>query len=391
MRSNIYKLYAYSFFQCFLIVIPVIVPMWQAKGLSLQEIFLLQGIFGATLIAFDLPAGYLGDIWGRKKTLAIGSLVSALGFQVLWFGENFWHFVIYELILGVGLSLQSGCDVAILYGTLEIEQMEGRKAAFLGRRLTAQNIGEGIASLLGGFLAGFSLNLPGYATAISAWIPFLITLTLMEPQSVKLSRSSHLANINLIRKALFGHSRLLTLAILSFIFYGFATYCAVWSLQPYWKARGISVSFFGYLWAANSFMVAFVSQYAHKIEEKLGSVKTVCAIAVLPVSGYLGMGFTGGLLGLLWTLAFPICRGLNQVIFQDAINTRIPSEIRATANSVGSLGTRALFLVFGPILGAALDSQGPEYAMKILGAVYFFGIFLLAWPLLSERKSFQLN
>ncbi len=389
IRSNIPKLYVYAFFQCFLVIIPVIIPFFESKGLTIREVFLLQSIFGVALIVFDVPAGYLADFFGRKNTMIVGSIVTAIGYQTLSFGHTFMHFAVFELIVGLGMSLQSGCDIALLYGSLDKLDLAGRKAKFLGRRITAQTVGEGFASLMGGFLAGFSLSWPAHANSVSAWVPVFISMTIVEPPGDKLPRNSHFQNFKSIGMALFGHSRLLTMVIFSFIFYGFATYCAVWSLQPYWKARGLDVSTFGYLWAANSFMVAIVARYAHNIEEGLGSVKTVLIIGVLPVIGYLGMGLTGGAMGLLFTLAFPICRGLNQVIFQDAINNRVPAEVRATTNSVASLGMRALFAVFGPFIGHLLDTKGPDQTLVYLGVVYLIGFFIIVVPLLTQRHLFK--
>ncbi len=390
-EKNLFKLNAYSFFQTFLVLIPIIVPYWQGKGLTLHEIFLLQGIFGFTLIAFDLPAGYAADLLGRKKMLLIGSLISAFGFQILWFGETFLHFAIYEVILAIGLSFQSGCDVAILYSTLEKLSLNKRTAQYLGRRMTANTMGEGVASLLGGALALISLSLPAYVTAITACIPFCIALTVFEPEEKRLPRESHIHNMIQIKKALFGHSWFLTFIIFNFIFYGFATYCAVWSLQPFWQEKGIPIYMFGYLWAANSFIVALVSRFAHTIEEKLGPIKVILFISILPIVGYFGMSLKWGLWSLIFLIAFPLCRGLNQVLFQDAINSRVPSEIRATTNSVGSLGMRALFIVFGPWLGHVIDLHGVAPAMMMMGWVYVAGLFCIAMPLLSQRKEFKIN
>ncbi len=389
LQRNIPKVYLFAFFQCFLVIIPVIVPFWVAKGLTLQEIFALQGIFGVALILFDAPAGYVADVFGRKKTLVIGAIVSAIGFQILWFGETFLHFAIYEVILGLGLALQSGSDVAILYNSLEKLRTEGRRAGFLGRRVTSATVGEGVASLIGGALAAYSLNWPAYANAVVAWVPVFVALSLYDPPGQNLPRGSHLQNFKDIGRALFGHSRMLTYAIFNFIFYGFATYCAVWILQPYWKERGVAVAAFGYLWAANSFMVAAVSRYAHTIEDRLGSVKVVILISVLPVIGYLGMAFSKGWWGIAFILAFPMCRGLNQVIFQDAINTRVPAEMRSTTNSIGSLGMRMLFIVFGPAIGHILDTRGTVDALTLLGLVYVVGIFVVALPLLGQRHAFR--
>jgi hypothetical protein len=289
----------------------------------------------------------------------------------------------------VGLSLQSGCDVAILYNSLEKLRLHGSGAGYLGRRPTFSTIGEGIASLLGGFLAGLSLQSPAVAMASCSFIPIFIAATLYEPAGQTLPRSSHIQNFRMIWKAVFGHSKLLTFAIMAFIFYGFATFVAVWSLQPYWQSRGLSFHLFGYLWAANNFLVAWVARYAHLIERRIGSVTVVFVIAMLPIIGYFGMGLTPGLMGLLFTAAFPVCRAFNQVIFQDAINKRIPAEMRATVNSVATLGMRALFIFFGPLIGRVLDTDGPDGTMVTLGWVYVGAAFFIAGPLLTQRHEFK--
>jgi hypothetical protein len=227
--------------------------------------------------------------------------------------------------------------------------------------------------------------------AVTPWFMVLTAYLIHEPPTEKLNRESHLKNIKLIGQALFGHSKLLTWVIISFVVYSFATYCAVWSLQPYWHEKGIKPELFGLLWAANSFATAFIGYNAKSIERKIGSTGTIVVIAVAPIIGYLGLGWSGGLLGLVFAFFFPICRGLNGVLFQEALNNRIPNEIRATANSIGSLGMRAMFLIFGPLLGWMMDHYGPTFAMKIMGYIYIGLFILVARPLLKLRHHFKIH
>src|SRR5580658_9586103 len=97
LRRNITKIYIYGFFLNFLVMIPILVPYWQSLGLNLRDIFLLQGVFGAALMLFDAPAGYGADLIGRKKVLVIGSVITALGFQILLFGRTFLDFAVMEM------------------------------------------------------------------------------------------------------------------------------------------------------------------------------------------------------------------------------------------------------------------------------------------------------
>ena len=52
---------------------------------------------------------------------------------------------------------------------------------------------------------------------------------------------------------------------------------------------------------------------------------------------------------------------------------------------------RALFIVFGPLLGHMIDQQGAAPAMAMMGWVYVAGLFVVAMPLLSQRKEFKIN
>jgi hypothetical protein len=36
-----------------------------------------------------------------------------------------------------------------------------------------------------------------------------------------------------------------------------------------------------------------------------------------------------------------------------------------------------------------LDAEGPDHAMKILGFIYLGGFFVIALPLLSQRREFR--
>ncbi len=362
---------------------PVIVPFWKQQGLTLTQVFQLQGLFGACLLLFDAPAGYVADLFGRKPAMIIGSVIVALGFQVLWFGHTFVDFVLYEILLGLGIALQSGCDIAILFATVE---KDGPTAAYVGQRLMYQTLGEGTAALIGGWLSLISLATVAHAQAVTAWIPVVLACWVYEPPGTRLERSSHLQNIKMIGKALFSHSRLLTLTILNFMVYGFATYCAVWCLQPYWQTRGWTVSSFGTLWAANAFAIALIAKYANHFELKYGPRRTLLVIALAPIVGYAVLPQVGAIGGLVAILAFPVCRGLAHVFFQDAVNTRVPPEIRATTNSIGSLGTRMLFLIFGPFLGHVIESRGIDSAFTTMAFVYLAAAFLIAWPLARELR-----
>ena len=58
------------------------------------------------------------------------------------------------------------------------------------------------------------------------------------------------------------------------------------------------------------------------------------------------------------------------MILVDGLNKRLSAEFRATVNSLVSLGTRAAFILVGPLLGFVVDGYGAEVAMLVLAVLF---------------------
>ena len=107
-------------------------------------------------------------------------------------------------------------------------------------------------------------------------------------------------------------------------------------------------------------------------------------MGILPIIGYWGMAGMGGFAGIVLSFSFFVSRGINQVLLTDALNSRVPSAFRATANSMTSFMFRGVYIVTGPLIGYSIDEFGTDAVLWGLGAaiVLVVGLFLL--PLLSE-------
>ena len=99
VRNNLINLYLIKFAKWFNLVMPVVVLFYQDNGLSMQQIFILKSIYSIAMVVMEIPSGYLADIWGRKKTLMLGSLLGAGGMALYCFSYGFWAFATAEIIL----------------------------------------------------------------------------------------------------------------------------------------------------------------------------------------------------------------------------------------------------------------------------------------------------
>ncbi|MDQ7957119.1 MAG: MFS transporter [Pseudomonadota bacterium] len=62
-------------------MIYVLLPVWQAEfGLGYGALAVLRGLYGGTMAALQLPAGWVAQRIGTRATLALGTLLAALGY-----------------------------------------------------------------------------------------------------------------------------------------------------------------------------------------------------------------------------------------------------------------------------------------------------------------------
>lgn len=390
LRNNIRTIYLMGFFHSFMVVIPIFVPLLQGHGLSMSQVLQTQALFALTIALCEVPSGYIADMWGRRQAILLGSALNALGFFSLLWADSFVDFLIYEAILGVGFSLISGADLALLYDTevyLQEHKLPGGAGAgkSLSRLISVEAGASGIAGIGASVLLIWSLDWVVAVQAFTGFMPLLLGLTLVEvPRPAK--TVSHKDNArHIVELLLFGKPVLLWTAFAIAVFGLLAVY-VFWVYQKYWEMQNVPLAWFGYIWAAFALTVSVTARYAGALEQRLGTRKLLCIIAALPLVGLLGMALGSGWVGVMFGFAIQLSRGLSMSLFHEALNRRIPGDFRATVNSLVSLGVRAVFIVTGPILGYALDRLGINSTLLIMAAIFAPLMVLVLVPLLTRIR-----
>lgn len=84
------------------------VPWLHAIGLSYAQISLINAIYWASVLFFELPTGMLADGRGRGWSVTVGSGIYALGGLAYAQATGFSSAVVAEIILSVGAAFMSG-------------------------------------------------------------------------------------------------------------------------------------------------------------------------------------------------------------------------------------------------------------------------------------------
>jgi MFS family permease len=380
LRDNINRTLAFGFFQVFLVIMPVVVPFFESRGLSMQQIFLLQALFAVVVLVMEIPSGYAADILGRRVTLLVGSVFLALGHSTLLFADGFGGLALFELCLGIGSSLVSGTDLAILYDS-EAALGQGRRQELVGRLFTMHTASEALAGVLCSVLLIWSLETAVYAQVLVGWIPLMIALGIVEPPGERMDSDNHLANMREIFEHLMKSGSVLRLTFLALSIWSLTTFYAVWLLQKLWQQQGVELSQFGYLWATYMLVSAGAGRLALKAEDRFGATTLLAFVGILPAIGYVGLALFGAVGGFVAALTFFVARGLGLVVLRDAFNKRLPGRFRATANSLASFGFRAAFAATGPFVGWTLDLWGMDVTLALLAVVSLVIFAALLLPL----------
>ena len=389
LNRNVGRTLLLGFFQVFLVIMPVAVPFFQSKGLSMQEVFSLQAIFGLVVLITEVPSGYFADVLGRKQTLIVGAVIAGIGQSLLLVAEGFWTLVLFEVCLAISHSLISGADLALLYDTeLALGRSEEEQRKVVGKLYSARTFSEslaGVACTLVLLYAGMQELV--YLQVLVAWVPVLLVLRIVEPPGQRLESNGHGQNMLQILRYMTNHSAVLRLVFLALSIWSLTTFYAVWLLQKLWEIQGIELAHFGWLWGALTLLAAFAGRWAHRLEDWVGARGVLLFVGLSPALGYAGLEMFGVVGGLVASTTFFLARGFGLVLLRDALNQRVPSEFRATANSLASFGFRAAFVASGPVVGYAYDLWGMSTTLTML-VVLTLAIFVgLILPLIAAVQA----
>ena len=392
LQNNIRTIYLMGFFSSFLVVLPVFVPMLQAHGLSMSQVLQTQALFALTIALFEVPSGYFADLYGRRLAILIGAGLNAVGFASLLWANSFVDFLVYELILGVGFSLISGTDLALLYDTevyLQSRAQPGGAGAgkSISRLISVEAAASGIAGIAASLLLLWSMDGVIVMQVVAGVLPLLLAVLLVEVPRAQ-SEANHRDNMRqIVELLLFGKPVVFWTAFAISVFGLLAIY-VFWIYQKYWELQGVPLEAFGYIWAGFALAVSLSARFTAGLEQRLGTRGLLLLIAVMPLLGLLGMALGGGWMGVAFGLLIQLSRGISMSLFYEALNSRVPGDFRATVNSLVSLGVRAIFIVTGPLLGYALDSLGMQATLLVLLLVFtpLMGLVLVPLLLRIQRE-----
>src|SRR5438128_10111826 len=342
-----------------MIVIALWVPYLTTQGISMRQFMELQAVFALVILAGEVPSGLLSDLWGRKKTLLLGSTLKAVSFSPLPLWSSYEGFLFYHLTMGIALSMISGGDVALLYDSyLAAGGEKSRPTAMRGNAKLAAQTGTAVSALLGVAVVTLSDGHLLWANAILSWIPVVLVLCIVEPPASFERPKKWAQDLKEVLSATLVRDTATRLVFLNLVAGGTGGLVMVWVNQKYWQESGVALAWFGVLSAGYGRLFGFAGRSASLGAKRYGRRPVLAAVRAVPTVGFFGRASCLGWGGIFLATLGQVGRGLGSGLVLEALNDRIPSAFRATVISISQLGVRAFFCLLGPLVGYGIDAWG---------------------------------
>lgn len=404
MIQNPLKLFNIAtFLQTQLFLLPVLLLFYQHNGLSLEDFFLFQGIFALASLLFEVPSGYLGDLFPKKNVL-IASFCFFILRCVLWlfFAKyGYWVLLVGEILFAAHKAFYTGVSDAYIYEYLDAHGEPQTMSKHYGFLYAFVSAGTAVSSLSAawiyakvsawtlarygqdyGFtvLLGLELVLNIVATILLCQLPKIAT-----PQRPKKSLKEIYVNFFRIIVWTLKNGRIRSHIVLAAFLWG-ATALFIWSFQPMMQLLLVPVSVFGVVYFMNhacrmtfSGKTGTLMQYLNI--KQLGIISfvwyllcfifSVIILRLQPLPLVVNLGyFLFIAIGTGWQIAYGN-------VHLGRLHKIVPKDIRATASSVSFMMGRLFCAFFLISLKFLIKDFSLMMSMGICGVLFLCGIFPL--------------
>lgn len=337
--------------------LPFCVFIGMKFGINYYEIFLLQSVCALAIIFFEMPAGIISDIFGRRVVLMLGSLLFVLAYAVFMVSPSFWSWVIAETIGGAAIACFTGADTAFLYeytGKKNAENYQKKESDMQFYSRAA----EGISVCVGFIALTINERLP-IAIALIAKIVMTYVVANLPKEKVRLAdgkltyrqemkksikkmihdKNKHPERYRLLGKLLLYSSMQSVLSLNMF-----------WMLQVVLDVKKIAPGIIALVWVAYHLLSSMASYYMH-LGMRRSVKKLIVSLPVLSILLLLVISQAPSIFMIPSMICFSILWGIKAPLVNCLMNQNSVQSMRATLHSVDSVVTRLVYSVLGPVTG----------------------------------------
>ena len=376
------------------------IPFWTIWANNhLDSLFLLTVVdaaFWSTMIIFQVPAGLLGDKYGRKLMLFLGEVLFAAGLLAFGLSTEFWQYLVSNIVWATGVCFMVSGDTPFLYDTLLELNRSSEFIGVMAKGWTVMAAMNAVACVVGGVVVQWilpdRLDLTLIISAGIALVGSFAVLLLKEPKVDRTKFGSYRRQLRVGWDHVRGTRAILVLIafqiVIEIALYVMAVFRSVYMNDD----LDLSLFYVGLFIGSFTIVGGIVASQAGKIERGLGEKRSLLFL-LLAIVGSFAIVFV---VKSAWAIAVQYMiyavSYLVSPITNGYINQRVDSQHRSTVVSIAALLFTAVLAPVEIGFGFVATEWGTRESLLILAlAVAPVGFVLLKlWNKevdLSEQKT----
>ena len=363
-------------------------------GYSLTQIGFFLGAFGLGTVLFEIPTGAIADMFGRKASVILGTLLSAVAVIAVFFISNFYSLIGLFFVYGAFSTLISGASDAWVVDLLHDNKRKNLVHEFYSKHHSFGNFAMLLSGIVGAFIVQhFGITsiwlVTGFAMVVYAIILSFGKENYTRTKKVSVKKSF----VNLFKqskdsiKYSFKHEIISILLFISLVGAFAYFFSGEMSWFPLLREMGFQEHWFGYVFSASFLVGIFAPLSSRFFVKKFGSYKRLVIFTSFLVLIVLSMIYfvNGWVLGVVLYVLFMSIDDFHVPVSNVFFQNFVPNKKRATIASFQNFVVSLAGVIAMPLVGFVVDSLGPKTGIFI-GGLLMIPVMLL-YLRIKEPKS----
>ncbi len=369
-KRNIVLEYFHTFTRNFSLTHVIWMLYLAARGFSLVQIGIYEGIFHLTSLTMEIPTGAVADIYGRKTSRLLGAALYTVYLLILAYSLDPIIVGVGFVLCGLSYTLESGAGDALVYDSLLEEKNEDQFKKVNRNKEILYQLGSTAAALVGGYIASISHSLVFDISLVIMILSFFI-LAFMKETTIdkphdgikKQFREQYVESF----KYVFNNKKLILYILIGNLM-SFPVTVLFFYSQNYYTALGYDEFQIGMVLALGGLMAAAGAIAAVKVD-----INDKYIFSIIPII----------IIGLLWGYMTPYTwialallsafESIMYITIMDHVNRNIPSDKRATILSISSMVFSILMILVFPLVGWLAQTYSFEVGFIFNACIVMIG------------------
>lgn len=380
----IYKMLSWDLFFYYSIIFLYLI---QVKNLTASQVILADTIYNIALMCFQLPAGKIVDILGKKRSVIIANICISIATFILLIMQSYAHLIIVYILQGFGYAIKGIAEDVILYNSLPEVKNKGKIFSKIDSRASSYYYYiDAISSLITGYLYIVNPYIPLILCLIFNIISVIVSFKLKSLNEVNKTtdESDSIKLIDVIKHTI-KSNRLFCLVLFYAICSGLL-YILTSLRSSIFEDLNLEAQYFGIIYAVLQITTGLAARFQNVIHNRFKN-KTLSVMGIPLAVSCIIIGILGNfanntksavfIIILIIFIIQGILKGAYKSLIVRYLNNFTNNKIRTKLKSVENLLYTIFAIAIGLISSAYLSITSTANTFIIIGCVTTILIVLL--------------